>query len=227
MSENVKDAEAPRFIFPRWVNWLLPAAVLGVLGGGLYSAIVVTFGFSPLTTDVGYQPTQPVPFSHAQHAGQLGMDCRYCHSTVEKAGFAAIPATQTCMNCHSMIKTDSEKLKLVRESFATGKPVEWVKVHDLPDYAYFNHSAHINKGIGCVTCHGRIDQMEVVEQAKPLSMGWCIDCHREPERHLRPLDQITNMTWEPTDQLALGTELKEKLKVHPVSYMTACSTCHR
>lgn len=217
-----------RFIFPRWANYLLPALIVGVIGGALYAPVVVTFGFGPTTTDVGYQPVQPVPFSHAVHAGQLGMDCRYCHTTVEKAGFAAVPATQTCMNCHTSIRHDSPKLTKVRESWTTGAPVEWIKVHDLPDYAYFNHSAHINKGVGCASCHGRIDQMEVVYQHAPLSMGWCIDCHRQPEKHLRPLDQITNMSWKPDgDQLTLGLELKKQYQIRDAAFMTSCSTCHR
>ena len=186
------------------------------------------FGASPKTMAEGYAPVQPVPYSHALHAGKLGIDCRYCHTTVEKAAFAAIPPTQTCMNCHTNIKPESVKLQPVRDSWASGKPVGWTKVHDLADFAYFNHSAHVNHGVGCVTCHGRIDQMEVVEQAKPLSMGWCLECHREPEKYLRPKDQITNMAWQPEgDQIELGKKLKAEYKVHDATYMTSCYTCHR
>ena len=145
---------------------------------------------------VGYAPTQPVPYSHALHAGKLGIDCRYCHNTVEKTAFASLPATQTCMNCHTKIRTDSEFLKPVRDSWATGEPIKWIKIHNLANYVYFNHSAHVSHGVGCVECHGRIDRMDIVFQAAPLSMGWCLDCHRAPESHLRPKDQITNMDWK-------------------------------
>ncbi len=217
------------FVFPRWANYLLPAIVILLLGAGLYVPTVVGFGASPKTTDVGYQPTQPVLYSHALHAGDLGMDCRYCHTTVENAAFAALPATQTCMNCHTNIKSDSPRLLPVRQSWASGMPVPWVKVHDLPDYVYFNHSAHVNKGVGCVSCHGRIDQMDVVYQAKPLSMSWCLDCHREPEKFLRPRSEITNMNYTPPggDQLKSGLELKKQYGIRDVNYMQACSTCHR
>jgi hypothetical protein len=142
---------------------------------------------------------------------------------------AAIPPTQVCMNCHTGILPESPKLALVRQSAATGMPIEWVKVHDLPDYSYFNHSAHVNKGIGCVSCHGRVDQMDIVRQTQPLSMAWCLDCHRAPEQHLRPADQITNMAWKPPngDQLKLGLELKAHYGIRDATYMTSCSTCHR
>lgn len=214
------------FYFPKWVDRLrdvLGAILLGVLP--VYLILLVWYGFSPKTTDVGYQPRQPVPFSHKLHAGDLGMDCRYCHTTVEKAAFAAIPPTQTCMNCHAKIRAASPKLVTVRESYATGVPVPWVKVHDLPDYAYFNHSAHVTRGVGCVECHGRIDKMEVVQQHAPLSMGWCLDCHRNPETRLRPVEYVTKMDWQPTeDRLALGRRLREAHNINPSQ---DCSTCHR
>ncbi|HRK30774.1 MAG TPA: cytochrome c3 family protein [Tepidisphaeraceae bacterium] len=225
-----------RFLFPRWVNFALPVLIVAVLGGGLYAPTLVTFGFSSSTIDVGYAPIQPVAYSHALHAGELGIDCRYCHSSVENAGFAAIPTTQVCMGCHTSVRNVSEKLKPVQESWETGKPIEWVKVHDLPDYAFFNHSAHVNSGVGCVSCHGRVDTMEVVYQAERLSMSWCIDCHRNPEKHLRPRDQVTNMQYKPeakegeselAAQLRVGKEIKEKYKIHDEAYMTSCSTCHR
>lgn len=230
------SSQRKRFLFPRWANFALPVLVIGVLGGALYLPTVVTFGFTPKVTDVGYAPVQPVAYSHALHAGQLGIDCRYCHSTVEQAGFAAVPPTQVCMNCHTNVRTDSPKLKPVMESWQTGKSIEWVKVHDLPDYAYFNHAAHVNSGVGCVSCHGRVDTMEVVYQAERLSMSWCIECHREPEKHLRPRDQVTNMQYEPQRlegesleqaQLRVGRELKTKYRIHDEAYMTSCSTCHR
>jgi hypothetical protein len=218
-------------VFPALANYLLPMLIVLGIGGLTYTPVLLGLAFDPNTTDVGYAPDQPVPFSHALHAGQLGMDCRYCHSTVEKAAFAAIPPTATCMNCHNTIHETSPRLAPVRESFNTGKPVDWVKIHDLPDFATFNHSIHVNKGIGCVTCHGRVDKMEVVTQVKSLSMSWCLDCHRAPEKNLRPRDQVTNMTWDPVKdagktQLELGLELKQEYKIRNIAYMTSCSTCH-
>jgi hypothetical protein len=209
---------------------------LGAVGGLLYATVLVAFGFSPKTLAVGYAPIQPVPYSHALHAGKLGLDCRYCHTTVEKAGFAALPATQTCMNCHSSVRTASDNLKPLRESWATGKPVEWTKVHNLANFVYFNHSAHVNHGVGCASCHGRIDRMDVVRQEKPLSMGWCLECHREPEKNLRPKDQITNMDYKPelkegetaeAAQLREGNRLKGEYGIRGETYMTSCWTCHR
>jgi hypothetical protein len=215
------------FVFPRWAN--KTRALAGVLLGAapLYLTGLVWYGASPKTTDVGYEPKQPVPYSHALHAGQLGLDCRYCHNTVEQAAHAAIPATQTCMNCHETVHTKSEKLAPVRASWETNEPVEWVKVHDLPDYVYFNHSAHVTRGVGCVTCHGRVDQMEEVFQQEPLSMSWCLDCHRNPEKNLRPPAEATNMTWAPPDgqdPIEYGKMLREKNHLNP---STDCSTCHR
>lgn len=231
------DEHPSKFIFPRWVNYLLPALVIGVVGGAVYVPTLGYFALNPDTLNVNYQPEQPVKYSHALHVGQLGLDCRYCHTTVEDAPFAAIPPTQTCINCHNPsqsamgVKKTSPLLAPVHESYATGKPIEWVKVHDLPDYVYFNHSAHVNNGIGCVSCHGRVDTMgeEGVHQVEPLSMAWCLDCHRSPEQHLRPREEVTNMTWTPPggDQLALGLELKEKYQIRDARYMQACSTCHR
>jgi menaquinone reductase, multiheme cytochrome c subunit len=215
------------FVFPRWAN--KTRALAGVLLGAapLYLTGLVWYGASPKTTDVGYEPKQPVPYSHALHAGQLGLDCRYCHNTVEQAAHAAIPATQTCMNCHEMVHTKSDKLAPVRASWETNEPVEWVKVHDLPDYVYFNHSAHVTRGVGCVSCHGRVDQMEEVHQVEPLSMSWCLQCHRNPEKNLRPPEEVTNMTWAPPDgqdPIEYGKMLREKNHLNP---STDCSTCHR
>jgi menaquinone reductase, multiheme cytochrome c subunit len=225
-----------RFRFPRWANYALPAGALGAGGGLLYMIILFTFGASPKTMAVGYAPTQPVPYSHALHVGKLGLDCRYCHNTVEKTAFAALPATQTCMNCHTNIRPESSILQPVRDSWATGKAVPWVKVHDLPDYVYFNHSAHVSHGVGCVECHGRIDQMEVVHQAKPLSMGWCLDCHRDPAPHLRPKDvPPTDMHYTNVDPVTGAdlmtpdqrTKLMQEYKIHDYAYMQSCYTCHR
>jgi hypothetical protein len=178
-----------------------------------------------LATDVGYEPIQPVPYSHALHVGQLGTDCRYCHTGVEETAKALIPPSQTCMNCHKSVRANSEKLIPVFESYSTGMPVEWIRVHDLPDYVYFNHSAHVRRGVGCVSCHGRIDTMEVVSQQEPLSMGWCLDCHRNPERHLRPTEYVFQLDWVPEeDQLALGVRLRE---THDINPPQDCNTCHR
>ena len=146
---------------------------------------------------MGYRPVQPVPYSHKLHVGELGLDCRYCHASVEISAVANVPPTQTCMNCHQLVKRDSEKLAPIRDSAASGRPMRWIRVHKLPDYAYFTHNAHVAAGIGCVTCHGRIDEMETVTQMTPLSMSWCLDCHRNPGPNRRPVSEVTNMKWTP------------------------------
>ena len=185
---------------------------------------------NPTTLAVGYQPVQPVPYSHALHAGKLGLDCRYCHTTVENGAFAALPPTETCMNCHRGIYPDSPKLAEIRKSYAEGTPVRWVKVHDLPDYAYFNHSAHVNAGVGCVVCHGPVNQMDVVRQVQPLNMAWCVECHRNPQPYLRPKQEVTNLDWVPpggdtvANRVQLGRELQKKHHIYP---STDCVTCHR
>jgi menaquinone reductase, multiheme cytochrome c subunit len=211
------------FVFPRWANKtrVLAGAALGITP--LYLTGLIWYGASPKTTDVGYAPEQPVPYSHALHAGELGMDCRYCHTTVERAGHAAIPETMTCMNCHAKVRTDSKLLSPVREGAKTDQPVEWLKVHDLPDYVYFNHSAHVSRGVGCVSCHGRVDQMEVVFQQEPLSMSWCLSCHRNPEPNLRPPSEATNMNYTQPDA-EFGKRFREENNINPP---TDCSTCHR
>jgi len=182
-------------------------------------------GPAGLVRSVGYAPVQPVQYSHALHAGTLGLDCGYCHTTVEQAAFAALPPTQTCMNCHLAILPNSPRLAPVRESYQTGLPLQWVKVHDLPQYAYFNHAAHLSTGVGCVSCHGRVDQEEVVAQVEPLSMGWCLDCHRRPEPYLRPKEFVTRLGWVPSeDPVQLGARLRKENNIKPP---TDCSTCHR
>lgn len=215
-----------RYVFPRWSNLLLPTILVVGLLAPLYVALMVAYGFSPETTDVGYMPTQPVPFSHAMHAGTLGMDCRYCHNTVERSAYAAIPPTQTCMNCHTQIHATSPQLAVVRESFETGMPIPWVKVHDLPDFSYFDHAAHVNRGVGCVSCHGRVDQMEVVRQYAPLSMGWCLECHRNPEPNLRPTDTMTIMSFDQRRELSRDERLSLRDLFH-INPSENCSTCHR
>jgi hypothetical protein len=212
-------------IFPKWINRLrLIAPFVLIAGGGAVVGGVWYFG-SPLSTDVGYRPSQPVAYSHKQHAGDLGIDCRYCHVLAERSPVAGIPPTQLCMNCHTLIGTDSDKLSLVRQSSAENKPIEWVRVHELPGYAYFDHSLHLSAGVGCVSCHGRVDQMEVVTQQEPLSMGWCLDCHRNPKPNLRPVSEITNMTWETEAVTTLSAhETKRRAAIDPPQ---DCTACHR
>ncbi len=212
-------------IFPKWTNKAPTYALIAALA--MLVGLVGFFWYfgSPKYTDVGYRPNQPVPYSHKLHAGDLGVDCRYCHTGVETSAHATVPSTQTCMNCHTLILTDSEKLLKVRESWATGNPIEWIKVHKVPDYAYFDHSIHVNSGIGCVSCHGNVAQMEEVMQVEPLSMGWCLDCHRDPDPHIRPVSEITNMKWEPGPDHA---EFVEKFKIEKqISPPEDCSACHR
>jgi Cytochrome c7 and related cytochrome c/Class III cytochrome C family len=211
-------------IFPRWTNRLPALLAAGVGLGGAGAVFVVWYYFSPWHTDVGYQPKQPVAYSHKLHAGDLGMDCRYCHAGVEQSYWAPVPATQVCMNCHAQVKTDSPALEPVRKSWAEDRPIEWVRIHKVADYAYFNHGAHVNAGVGCSTCHGRVDQMVKVQQDQPLSMGWCLECHRNPTPHLRSPEDITNMAWEsrPLEVAAADANLNQN--VNPPQH---CSGCHR
>ncbi len=210
-------------IFPKWTNQVPRKILIGLIV--LINAVIISiwYFFSPQYTDVGFAPTQPVPYSHKLHVGKLGLDCQYCHTNVFESKQANVPATQTCMNCHSQVLTDSEKLKPIRESWDSGEPVEWVRVHNLADYAYFNHAAHVNVGVGCESCHGRVDKMEVVFQAEPLNMGWCLDCHREPEKFLRPTEEVTTMGYKAENQMELGAELVKKNNVSPPQY---CQGCH-
>lgn len=221
-------------IFPRSSNWIPLKLVLIVLvlGGAVSSGM--WYYFTPKYTRVGYQPIQPVPFSHKIHAGQLGMDCRYCHSFVETAAHSNIPTTQVCMNCHTQVQANNPKLAAVRESWATGKPIQWLQVHKTPDYVYFNHSAHVNRGVSCVSCHGQVDEMEVVWHDKSHSMDFCLTCHRNPEKELRPLAEITNLKWQPEAkagesvaeaQVRIGSELKAAWKINPPD--KNCAGCHR
>jgi hypothetical protein len=211
-------------IFPKRANVIPLISLVGAGLGGIFAILFVWYYFSPEYTDVGYAPEQPVPYSHRLHAGELGIDCRYCHSSVEVSDHSNIPATETCMNCHTQIRTESLQLLPVRESWATGEPVEWVKVHHLPDYAHFPHNIHVTNGVGCETCHGRIDQMEVVRQVEPLSMGWCLECHRQPELYLRPNDAITTMGYvQPADFVQRNLE---RIRVEAIQPPTNCSACH-
>jgi len=214
-------------IFPKWTNRLPVMIITGLVLVGSAVTAGVWYYFTPKYTRVGYQPIQPVPFSHAIHAGQLGMDCRYCHTGVEKSWFSNIPAASTCMNCHSQVLKDDPRLAPVRESAATGKPVEWVQIHKLPDFAYFNHSVHVNRGISCVECHGRIDQMDEVYHAKPFSMSFCLECHRHPELKLRPEDKITDLAWQPESEAQQIKDGKQRMQDWKVESLQTCSACHR
>jgi hypothetical protein len=193
-------------------------------------------------THQGVVREQPVPFSHRHHYRDLGIDCRYCHTSVTRSGFAGLPPTKTCMTCHSRVWTDAAILAPVRESWAGQTPIKWNRVHNLPDFAYFPHDIHVNKGIGCVSCHGRVDQMPIMLQANTLQMSWCLDCHRHPERHLRPRDQVFNMEFviddkvkreysdadrQVTDQETLGRALIERYHIPTDGRLTNCYTCHR
>src|SRR5579883_155152 len=180
---------------------------------------------SPYETQQNVPREQPVPFSHEHHAGGLGIDCRYCHDTVETSSFAGIPPTKTCMNCHSEMWAVAPVLEPVRESYRTGKSIQWTRVHDLPQFVYFDHSIHIHKGIGCSSCHGRVDKMPLTWQAQPLTMAWCLDCHRNPEMHVRPRERVFDMAYTaPPNQAELGRRLVDEYHIHR---LTSCSTCHR
>jgi len=182
---------------------------------------------SSYVTWAGVAREQPVPFSHKHHAGELGIDCRYCHTAVEHSAVAGIPPTKTCMNCHSQIWADSPMLEPVRASFRNDTSIQWIKVHDLPDFVYFNHSIHVQKGIGCASCHGRIDRMNLTWQETSLQMEWCLECHRHPEQFVRPRDQVFNMNWQPpADQRALGRTLVADYHIQ-TQQLTNCSICHR
>jgi formate-dependent nitrite reductase cytochrome c552 subunit len=219
-------------IFPKWTNWLPLVLGLGaaLAGGGV--AAGVTYYFTPKYTRVGYEPVQPVPFSHKIHAGQLGLDCRYCHSMVDKTWVANIPAASTCMNCHSQVLKDDPRLAIVRESATNNTPIAWTQVHITPDYVYFNHAVHVARGISCVECHGRVDQMDEVYHAKPFSMSFCLNCHRDPAAHIRPTDKVTDLGWAWSTNGVEAAHLQavegEKLVEHMrVESLQSCSACHR
>jgi len=219
------DKLGTNFQFPKWTNTIRPLATLALLGGAVYTVVLIAYALSPQTTNIGYAPEQPLPYSHAQHVSELGIDCIYCHNTVEIAAQASIPPTQTCMNCHASIHKDTETLAAVRESYETGMSIPWVRVHDLPDFVFFNHSAHLSAGVSCLSCHGRVDQMDVVSQTEPLSMSWCLDCHRDPDPHLRPKDKVTDLAWTPPGEAReLGAALRAE---HDIQPSTSCSVCHR
>ncbi|HYH84099.1 MAG TPA: cytochrome c3 family protein [Pyrinomonadaceae bacterium] len=236
-------------IFHRSTNTIAKVSIFGgvfLVAASLW--VIAEINRSSYNTGQFIERQQPVQFSHKHHVGDDGIDCRYCHNSVETSNTAGMPSTKTCMNCHSQIWSESPYLEIVRTSFKTNKPIEWARVHDLPDYVYFNHSIHVNKGVGCASCHGRIDQMPAVYQAASLQMEWCLACHRAPERYLRPKDKVTDMSWNIEADVAdkvtlnqenrlaenlaesrvkLGLKLKDDYKVRDASILTSCSTCHR
>lgn len=223
------------FQFPIWINPLIKLSLVAIPVGGLYGIFLLATATAPETTHIGYAPKQPVPFSHRLHAGQLKMDCRYCHNTVETTAHASIPPTATCINCHSpadgngavsltAIHAASPDLAEVHRSWADDTPVKWKRVHDLPDFVQFDHSAHVARGVSCVSCHDRVDQMDVVSQNHTLSMKSCLECHRNPDPHLRPLDKVTDMDWvAPKSGLEMGALIKDHMNIKANQN---CSTCH-
>jgi Cytochrome c7 and related cytochrome c len=197
--------------------------VVGSLGG-----VVAMLNWSGYSTNQDQFVEQPIQFSHAHHVGGMGIDCRYCHTSVEESAFANIPPTKTCLNCHSQIWTNAPILEPVRASFRDNQPLRWTRVHDLPDFVYFNHSIHVKKGVGCATCHGRVDRMPLMYQEATLMMSWCLDCHRNPAKYVRPREQVFNMAWQPpADDPDLGERLVKEYKIASAEQLTSCSTCHR
>ncbi len=221
-------------IFPESMNNFSKASLIGAKLG-IITIIVLGFVFyrSPYVTAVGVAKEQPIPFSHQRHVAGNGIDCRYCHTSVEDSKFANIPATETCMTCHSQILTDQPMFDVLHEAWEQDIPLEWNRIYDLPDFTYFNHSIHVAQGIGCETCHGRIDQQRLTSKAVTLHMQWCLDCHRAPEKYIRPRDEVFTMGYEPTDeegnpvdQLELGKRLVAEYDIK-VGQLTNCSVCHR
>jgi Cytochrome c7 and related cytochrome c len=219
------QAKMPQ-VFSRSANTVALVSIVVVLllvGGGI--GLIMAFERSRYTTDVGVEREQPVQFSHAHHAGQLGIHCGYCHTTVETSSFAGIPPTHTCMSCHSQIWIDSPMLEAVRASYRTGEAIPWNRIHDLPGFVYFNHSIHVNKGIGCASCHGRVDQMNLIWKAETLQMQWCLNCHRAPEKYVRPRELVYQMDYQqPPNQEELGSKLVAEYKIRK---LLDCYTCHR
>jgi hypothetical protein len=215
-------------LFHPSMNALAKASIFGALFiVGVVGWIAWQVNRSPYVTGAGAARDQPVPFSHEHHVSGLGIDCRYCHTSVERSSFAGIPATKVCMTCHSQVWTDAPMLKPVRDSWSTNAPLRWTRVHDLPDYVYFNHSIHVAKGVGCSTCHGQVDQMPLTYQAASLQMDWCLSCHREPEKFIRPKDEVFNMKYvPPQNQLELGKKLVADYHVR-TEQLTNCMVCHR
>ena len=223
-------------IFHRSFNTISKVSIFGsvFLVAWLSWALGIIYR-SSYVTDASLAYVQPVPFSHQHHAGQLGIDCRYCHTSVEESSFAGIPPTKTCMNCHQQIWVGSSMLEPVRDSYRTNESLPWQRVHNLPGFVYFDHSIHIHKGIGCVSCHGQVDDMPLTWQVNSLLMEWCLECHRDPARYVRPKDKVFSMTWRPDDEINPASQQPESqetlgsmlVKKYHVRSLTSCSTCHR
>ena len=216
-------------IFHRHTNVYSRLSILAVVALLILAGTgVAVLNWSGYNTNQGVFVEQPIQFSHAHHVGGMGIDCRYCHTSVEESAFANVPPTKTCMNCHSRIWLGASILEPVRASMAEGKPLNWVRVNDLPDFVYFNHSIHVRKGVGCATCHGRVDRMPLMYQEATLMMSWCLDCHRNPAKYVRPREEVFNMAWEPPgNDPALGERLVQEYRIASVEQLTNCSTCHR
>ena len=216
-------------IFSKHANTIARAILVAVaLGGAIFGWLIVAVPRSDYVTRRGDPRVQPVPFSHAHHGGGMGFDCRYCHTSVEQSRFAGIPPTKTCMNCHAQLFTDAPILEPVRASFRDNTPLRWTRVNDLADFVYFDHSIHVAKGVGCATCHGPVDKMPLTYKGESLQMEWCLNCHRKPERYLRPRNQVFNMLYTPpADQIELGRQLVKEYDVAGPEQLTSCSTCHR
>jgi cytochrome c7-like protein len=216
-------------IFHRSTNFISRFSVFaGVFLAGIALTGVLLAARAPYLTNQFMTRDQPIQFSHKHHVGDDGIDCRYCHTGVESSATAGVPPTKTCMNCHSVLFNNVGYLEPVRESYRADKSIQWVRVHRLADYVYFNHSIHVAKGVGCSTCHGRVNQMPLIFQASPLNMGWCVDCHRNPEAVLRPENQVFNMDWTaPANQAELGAQFAHERKIRSAADLTSCSTCHR
>jgi hypothetical protein len=216
-------------IFHRSMNTFSRVSIFGSFFFlALFAWVCNVYTRSSFGTGQGEVVVQPVPFSHEHHVGVLGIDCRYCHTSVEHSSFAGLPPTKTCMNCHSQIWVGSDMLRPVRDSYQNERSIRWARVNNLPGFVYFDHSIHVHKGVGCVECHGRIDRMPLTYQAHSLLMEWCLDCHRDPAPHLRPREEVFNMAWEPPEnQEELGKALMDKYKVRDAIRLTSCSVCHR
>lgn len=211
-------------LFRRSLNKLPLAFLVGASGFGAAATVGSWYYFSPKNLQVGYAPKQPIAYSHQLHAGELGLDCRYCHANVERSQEAMLPPTQTCMGCHAVVKSESPKLQALRDSWKSGDPVPWIRVHKLPEHAYFDHSVHLAGGVGCVTCHGRVDQMQTVRLDEPLAMGWCLDCHRDPASRLRPKSEVTNMVWKRDEASTVLASVSASAGVKAPEH---CTGCHR
>ncbi|MCY3739230.1 MAG: cytochrome c3 family protein [Gemmatimonadaceae bacterium] len=214
-------------VFHRSINWVAKLSILLLLAlASLCLAILLNINRLDYVSHVGLAKDQPVPFSHKHHVTGMGIDCRYCHTSVEESAFAGIPPVETCMTCHSLVWTEAPLLEPVRTAWRDEVPLQWTRIHDLPDFVYFRHDIHVAKGVGCTSCHGPVDQMPLMYKENTLNMEWCLECHREPERQIRPRDQVFDVTWSPpADQERAGARLVEEYDVQ-VSQLTDCSVCH-